>query len=97
MVNVELPQQARGRIAVVHAELLARPVAVGVHRCLGHAQFARDLLGRQMLIDQPQTLPLSRGEQADGINSGVRARSHGAANKRRHALHVQFSATSACP
>ena len=96
MVNVQLAQQARRGVAVVHAELPAGAVAIGVDGGLGHAQFARDLLRRQMLIHKPQAFPLSRREQADGIHSGVSARRH-AANKRRQALHVQFSATWACP
>jgi hypothetical protein len=44
MVNVELPGEAGGGVAVLDAELLAGPVAVGVHRGLGHAQLAGDLL-----------------------------------------------------
>jgi hypothetical protein len=45
MVNIELARQASGGVAVVDAELLARAVAVGVHRGLGHPQLAGDLLG----------------------------------------------------
>jgi hypothetical protein len=91
MVNVELAQQAGGGVAVVHAELLAGAVAVGVDRGLGHAELARDLFRRQMLIDEAQALALSGREQSDGVRRGVRARSHDLATKRRAARAVQFS------
>jgi hypothetical protein len=67
MVNVELAGDARGGVAVLDPELAARAVAVGVHRGLGHAEFAGDLLGRQMLIDKPQAFTLARREQSHGI------------------------------
>lgn len=76
MVNVGPAQQARGGVAVVHAQLAARPVAVGVDGGLRHAELAGDLLGRQVLIDQPQALPLPGGEQVDRIGGGVQAHSH---------------------
>jgi hypothetical protein len=76
MVNIELAGQARGGIAVVDAKLLARAVAVGVHRGFGHPQLAGDLLGRQMLVDQTQAFPLPGGEQADRIDGRGRARWH---------------------
>jgi hypothetical protein len=63
MVNVELAGEPRGGVAVLDAELAPRTVAVSVHRGLGHAKFAGDLLGRQMLIDQPQAFALARREQ----------------------------------
>jgi len=44
MVNVELPCELGGRIAVLDAELAAGAVAIGVDRGLGHAEFAGDLL-----------------------------------------------------
>ena len=97
MVNIELAHQAGGGIPVIHAQLSPRAIAVGVHRGLGHAQFAGDLLGRQMLIDQAQALALSGREQADGVGLGVRAYGHRADNKRRRALYVQFSATKTYP
>ena len=50
MVNVELPHEARGLIAIGDAELLAGAVAVGVHRGLGHAKLAGDLLGTEVLV-----------------------------------------------
>lgn len=76
MVNVHLAQQARGGVAVVHAELAAGAVAVGVHGGLGHAELAGDLLGRQVLIDQAQAFPLPGREQVNRIGGDVRARSH---------------------
>jgi hypothetical protein len=63
MVNVELPGEAGGGVAVLDAKLAARAVAVGVHRGLGHAEFSGDLLRRQVLIDQPQAFTLARREQ----------------------------------
>jgi len=46
MVNVELPGQAGGGVAVLDAKLAAGPIAIGVDRGLRHAEFARDLLRR---------------------------------------------------
>lgn len=63
MVNVEGARHAGGGVAILDAELSPRPVAIGVHRGLGHAEFAGDLFGRKMLVDQPQALALTRGEQ----------------------------------
>ena len=62
MVNVELAGEPGGGVAVLDAELAARAVAIGVHRCLGHAKLAGDLLGRQVLVDQAQAFALSRRE-----------------------------------
>jgi hypothetical protein len=59
--------QPRRLIPVVHAELAARAVAVGVHRGLGHAEFARDLLGAEVQIDQAKALTLARREAFDPI------------------------------
>src|SRR6185312_9172205 len=67
MVNVELPGEARGGVAVLDAELAARAVAVGVHRGLGHAELAGDLFGRQVLIDQPQAIALTWCEQSHRV------------------------------
>ena len=67
MVNIELAGQARGGVAVFDPELAARAVAIGVHRGLGHAEFAGDLLGRKMLIDQSQAFALAWREQPDRI------------------------------
>jgi hypothetical protein len=59
-------QDAGGGEAVVHAETLARLVEMGVHGVLGDLQFAGDLLGGQVAVDQPQALPLTRGQLPDG-------------------------------
>ena len=59
MVNIEFAGDARGGIAVVDAELAPRAVAVGVHRGLGHAELTGDLLGRQMLVHEPQAFALT--------------------------------------
>jgi len=67
MVNgvalVEGARQTRRGVAILDAELAPRTVAIGVDRCFRHAQFAGDLLGRKMLIDQPQAFALTRREQ----------------------------------
>jgi hypothetical protein len=67
MVNVELAGETRGGVAVLDAELAPRAVAVGVHRGLGHAQFAGDLLRRQMLVHEAQAFALAGREQPHGI------------------------------
>ena len=67
MVNVELAGEARGGVAILDAELAAGAVAVGVHRGLGHAQLAGDLLRRQVLVDKPQAFALAGRQQPDGI------------------------------
>jgi hypothetical protein len=67
MVNVELPGEAGGGVAVLDAKFAARPVAIGVDRCFGHAQLAGDLFGRKMLVDKPQAFTLARGKQPDRI------------------------------
>jgi len=67
MVNVRLPCEARGGVAVLDAELAARAVAIGIHRGLGHAELAGDLLGRQVLIDQAQAIALTRREQPNRV------------------------------
>jgi hypothetical protein len=63
MVNVELAGEPRGGVAVLDAELAPGAVAVGVDRSLGHAEFAGDLLGRQMLVDQTQAFALAGRKQ----------------------------------
>ena len=67
MVNVEPAGEAGGGIAVLDAELTTGAVAVGVHRSLGHAKFAGDLLRRQMLVYQAQAFAFARREQAHRI------------------------------
>jgi hypothetical protein len=76
MVNVESASEAGGGVAILDAELAAGAVAVGVHRGLGHAEFAGDLLRRQMLVDQPQTLALTRREQPHRIFGDDVSRDH---------------------
>jgi hypothetical protein len=50
---------AGGFITIAGPEFAAGPVAIGVHRGLGHAQLAGDLFGAEVTINQPQTLTLS--------------------------------------
>lgn len=78
MVNVEAAGQAGGRIAVLDAELAAGAVAIGVHRGLGHAELSGDLLGRQVLVDEPQAFALARREQPDAVLRHDLALSHDA-------------------
>ena len=79
MVNFPLPHHARGGVPVVDAELAAGAVAVGVHRRLGHAELARDLLGAQMLVDQPQAFALPLREQVQRLGDGVGPSRHASA------------------
>jgi hypothetical protein len=76
MVNIELAHETRRGIAIVDAELAAGAIAIGVHRSLRHAQFAGDLLRRQMLVHKAQALTLSGRKQADRIDGRCRARGH---------------------
>jgi transcriptional regulator with XRE-family HTH domain len=92
MVNVPLAQEARGAVAVVDAKLPARPVAIGVHRGLGHAQLAGDLLGRQVLIHQPQAVALPGRKEPDQIFGDFASCAHDASSKRRLAPRVYFKA-----
>ena len=69
-------QGPRGGVAVRYAQLAASPVAVGVDRSFRHAQFAGDLLGTQVPVDQTQAIALSRGEKFDWIQDGLRRCAH---------------------
>jgi hypothetical protein len=80
MVNVELAGQAGGGVAILDAELAAGAVAVGVDRGFRHAELTGDLLGRQMLIDQPQAFALTRREQSHGIFGNDVTRDHSASS-----------------
>ena len=71
MVNVVAAQHPGGLVAVVHAELAPRTVAVGVDRGLRHAQLAGDLLGAEMLVDEPQALPFALRQQLDRLGDGL--------------------------
>jgi hypothetical protein len=70
-------QQAGRLVAVGHAELAARPVAVGVDGGLRHPELAGDLLRAEMLVDQPQALALTRGEELDRVFADGRTVRHG--------------------
>jgi hypothetical protein len=76
MVNVKSAGEAGGGVAILDAELAAGAVAVGVHRGLGHAEFAGDLLRRQMLVDQSQALALTRCEQPHRVFGDDVSRDH---------------------
>lgn len=62
--DVEHAGETGGGVTVLDAQLAPRPVAIGIHRGLGHAEFAGDLLRRKMLVDQPQAFPLTGCEQS---------------------------------
>jgi len=75
-LDVELARQPCRGVAVLDAQLAPGAVAVGVDRRLGHAQFAGDLLRREVLIDQPQAFALTQGEQAHEVVPTVVSRVH---------------------
>jgi hypothetical protein len=88
---VQLAGQPGGGVAVFDPELAARPVAVGVDRGLGHAQFTGDLLRRKVLIDQAQAFALTLGEQPYKVIRTVARCAHGASSKRRLGRSVYFN------
>ena len=92
MVNVGLPREAGRGVAILDSELAARAVAIGVHRGLGHAELAGDLLGRQVLVDQAQAIALAGREQSYRIFGDDVPCAHGAFTKRRLAAFVYFKA-----
>ena len=87
---VELAGDPGGGVAVLDAELAPSAVAIGVDRRLRHAKFAGDLLGRQVLIDQPQAFALTLGEQAHKVVRTVVPYAHSLCSKRRTGAHVYF-------
>jgi hypothetical protein len=90
-LGVELARHAGGGVAVLDAQLAARAVAIGVHRRLGHAQFAGNLLGRKVLIDQAQAFALTLGEQPHEVVRTVGVHAHDAISKRRLRRSVYFN------
>lgn len=93
MGGVAVLEQARGLVAVVDAKLPARAVAIGVDRGLRHPQFARDLLGAQVPVDQPQALPFPGGEKRHWINVSVKGFPHSVSSKRCIATLAHFGTT----
>jgi len=83
-------QQARGLVPVGNAQLASGPVAIGVHRSLGHAELPGDLLGTEMLVDKPQAFALPRRQQLNRIGSGRRGFTHSENSKRRLGAFVHF-------
>jgi hypothetical protein len=75
-VNVQLARQARRGVAILHAQLAPGAVAIGIDGSLRHAEFAGDLLRRQVLIDQPQAFALAWREQSHRIFGDDVACSH---------------------
>ena len=63
-LDVEHAGETGGGVAVLDAQLAPRAIAIGIHRSLGHAEFAGDLLRRKMLVDKPQAFPLTRCQQS---------------------------------
>ena len=62
--------QTPGRLeTVLGADALAGLVQMSVDSVLGDVQFASDLLGAPMTIDQAQTLPLARRELSKALRS----------------------------
>lgn len=70
-------EHPRSLVAVVDAQLAARTVAVGVDRRLRHSEFAGDLLGAHVLVDQPQTIALARRQKFDLGTRNVGSFAHG--------------------
>ena len=60
-------QQAGRLIAILHAQPVAGMVQVGVDGVLGNAELTADLLGTQVVMDQPQALALAGRQQLDGL------------------------------
>jgi hypothetical protein len=79
-VNVQLASQTRRGIAILHTQLAAGAVAIGIDGSFRHAEFAGDLLRRQMLIDQPQAFALAWREQPHRIFGDDVACSHSVAS-----------------
>ena len=78
MVNIELAGETRGAVAVIDAELAPGAVAIGVDRRLRHPELTGDLLGRQVLIDQPQAFTLARRKKRGWIVRDIRSCAHNA-------------------
>ena len=92
MVNVELPRELGGGVAILDPQLAPGAVAIGVDRSFRHPELAGDLLRREVLVDQPQALALARREQSYGVFGDDVTRAHIANTKRRLATHVYFKA-----
>jgi hypothetical protein len=82
MADVELTGETGCAVAVVDTELAPRAIAVGVHRRLGHAELAGDLLRRKVLIDEPEALALARRKKPGRIIDDVRSCAHNPDTKR---------------
>jgi hypothetical protein len=80
-----------GGVTIHHAQLAPRPIAVGVHRGLGHAQGPGDLFRRQVLVHEAQAFALALREQPHGVIRLVVLCAHGARSKRRLGVHVYFN------
>jgi hypothetical protein len=90
---IELAQEARGLEPVDDAQLAPRAVAIGVDRGLRHAEFAGDLFGAEMLIDQPQAITLTRCQHVDSVRDiSQRPLQSVRHSKRRLSRHVYLDA-----
>ena len=76
MVNIELPSEAGGAVAILDAELAPSAVAIGIDRRLGHTELTGDLFGGQVLIDKPQAFALTRRKKRRWIVGEVRSCAH---------------------
>jgi hypothetical protein len=79
-VDIQLTRQARGCVAILDAQLAAGAIAIGIDGSLRHAEFAGDLLGRQVLIDQTQAFAFARRKQSHRIFGDDVACSHRASS-----------------
>ncbi len=54
--------EARGVVSRIDSQALASLIEMSVDRMFGDAEPPADLFGAEMLIDQPETFPLARGQ-----------------------------------
>ena len=79
-------QQPCRLVAISNAEFAPGAVTVGVDRRLRHSQFAGDLLGREVLINEAQAFALSRRQELDFRVLRNVSLAHSENNKDSHAL-----------
>ncbi len=65
-------------VAIVDSQPMARLIDVGVDGVFGDSQPPGDLLGAEVLMDQPQALALARSQLLDRLSVGLCTPTHGA-------------------
>jgi len=71
-----LTKQPCGLVAIVDSQLAAGAVAIGVDRCLRHAELAGDFLRAEVLVHESQAFALTLGEQLDRVLNDRQTRCH---------------------